>query len=73
MYSDEEKAALGLTRLLPTSLDAALEELEKDRPWVEGALGKEYMKWFFILKKAEMKKLAEMDADERKLLMIQHF
>jgi glutamine synthetase len=69
----EEKIKLGVTRLLPTSLKEALGELEKDREWIEGALGKNYINLFLILKRKEMEKLAQLGVDERKMLLIQYF
>lgn len=70
MLSDEEKQQIGLTQLLPASLGEALEELEKNRTWVDGVLGADYVKWFMILKKAEMTQMSDMDQDQRKLLLI---
>ncbi len=67
MLSEEQKRELGLTQLLPASLDEALEALEKGRGWMEGALGKEYVEWFVTLKGEEMKMWKGMDIDERRL------
>ncbi|KAM0354893.1 hypothetical protein ACHAPU_000730 [Fusarium lateritium] len=73
MYSEEEKQQLGLTKPLPTTLEAALEELENDRAWACSVLGEEYVEWFLALKKAEMKTVSDMDVQERRLFMLNYF
>ncbi|KAF4998628.1 hypothetical protein FGRMN_2954 [Fusarium graminum] len=73
MYSEEEKQELGLTKLLPTTLEAALEELENDRAWASSILGEGYVEWFLALKKAEMKTVSNMDVQERRLFMLNYF
>lgn len=73
MISKEEREELGLIKALPYSLKAALEELEADRQWAEAALGKEYIHWFLTLKRAEMEAVTEMEVNQRRRLMINHF
>ncbi|KAF5667205.1 fluG-like protein [Fusarium heterosporum] len=73
MYSEEEKQELGLTKLLPTTLEAALEELENDRAWASSVLGEGYVEWFLALKKAEMNTVSNMDVQERRLFMLNYF
>lgn len=72
-YTEEEKEKLGMTKLLPKSLDTALEELEKDRAWADKALGPEYVDWFLALKRAEMKTVSEMESKQRRLHMLNFF
>ena len=64
--TDEEKEEMGL-KLLPASLEEALEALEKAKEWMGGALGKEYVEWFLTLKREEMTAWKEMDVDARRL------
>jgi glutamine synthetase len=73
MYSDEEREALGLTKLLPASLETALKELEEDKAWADGVLGHRYIDWFLVLKRAEMKTLSKMETKERRLHMLSFF
>ncbi|KAF5638044.1 fluG-like protein [Fusarium sp. NRRL 52700] len=73
MYSDEEREKMGLTRLLPTSLDAALKELEDDRSWADSVLGQGYIDWFLALKRAEMETVLKMETKERRLHMLSFF
>lgn len=72
-FSQEELAEMGHTKILPPTLDEALTELEADLEWAEKALGKEYVQFFLIVKRAEVKALSEMDVEARRKLMIQHF
>ncbi|KAF4438520.1 hypothetical protein FACUT_4795 [Fusarium acutatum] len=73
MYSDEERKKMGLTKLLPTSLEAALKELEDDRAWADSVLGQGYIDWFLALKRAQMKTVSEMQTKERILHMLSFF
>jgi glutamine synthetase len=73
MYSDEEREKMGLTKLLPTSLEAALTELEDDRAWADSVLGQEYIDWFLALKRAEMNTVSKMETKERRLHMLSFF
>ncbi|KAF5252394.1 hypothetical protein FANTH_2694 [Fusarium anthophilum] len=73
MYSDEEREKMGLTKLLPTSLHAALKELEDDRVWADSVLGQGYIDWFLALKQAEMKTVSKMETKERRLHMLSFF
>ncbi|KAK2612396.1 hypothetical protein QQS21_001660 [Conoideocrella luteorostrata] len=71
--SDEERKDLGITKALPETLEAAIDELEADRVWAEAALGKEYLRWFLTLKRAEMEAVTKLDTIQRRKLMITHF
>ncbi|KAH7466598.1 hypothetical protein FOMA001_g16340 [Fusarium oxysporum f. sp. matthiolae] len=73
MYSDEEREKMGLTKLLPTSLEAALTELEDDRAWADSVLGQEYIDWFLALKRVEMNTSSKMETKERRLHMLSFF
>ncbi|PNP76973.1 hypothetical protein FNYG_09586 [Fusarium nygamai] len=73
MYSDEEREKMGLTKLLPTSLEAALKELEDDRAWADSVLGQGYIDWFLALKRAEMKTVSKMEIKERRMHMLSFF
>ncbi|KAF4953552.1 hypothetical protein FGADI_5888 [Fusarium gaditjirri] len=72
-YSDEEREKMGLTKLLPTSLEAALKALEDDRTWADGVLGHGYIDWFLVLKRAEMNTVLKMETKERRLHMLSFF
>ncbi|KAK2601522.1 hypothetical protein QQS21_004907 [Conoideocrella luteorostrata] len=71
--SEEERKHLGITHALPNTLEAAIDEFEADRVWAEAALGREYLRWFLTLKRAEMEAVAKLDTTERRKLMITHF
>lgn len=71
--SEEQRQGLGITKLLPKTLEEALQEVEADMVWAESALGKEYAKWFVTLKKGEAAALSKMDVRERRTLLLQHF
>ncbi|KAF5566833.1 fluG-like protein [Fusarium phyllophilum] len=73
MYSDEERKKMGLTELLPTSLEAALKELEDDRAWADSVLGQGYIDWFLALKRAEMKSVSKMETKVRRMHMLSFF
>lgn len=73
MYSEEEREKMGLTKLLPTSLEVALKELEDDRVWADGVLGQGYIDWFLALKRAEMNTVSKMEIKERRLHMLSFF
>lgn len=73
MYSDEEREKMGLTKLLPTSLEAALNELADDRAWANSVLGEEYIDWFLALKRAEMKTVSKMETRKRRIHMLSFF
>jgi glutamine synthetase len=62
-----------MKKLLPKSLETALEELEKDKTWADNALGPEYVEWFLALKRAEMKTVSEMESKQRRLHMLNFF
>ncbi|KAF4450363.1 hypothetical protein F53441_6487 [Fusarium austroafricanum] len=72
-YSEEEREKMGMSKLLPTSLEVALKELEDDRTWADGVLGSEYVDWFLALKKAEMETVSKMETKERRLHMLSFF
>lgn len=72
-YSEQERETMGLTKLLPTSLDEALKELENDWAWATSVLGQEYVEWFMALKKAEIETLSKMNVKERRLMMLNLF
>lgn len=71
--SDEQREEFGLTQPLPASLNEALEEVEKDRAWLDSVFGPDYFDWFLKLKRLEMEKLGKMEARERKLLLQKFF
>lgn len=73
MYSEEEREKMGLTKLLPTSLEVALKELEDDRAWADSVLGQGYIDWFLALKRAEMNTVLKMETKERRLYMLSFF
>ena len=64
---------LGITRPLPATFREALQEVRQDRAWMNGALGKEYVDWFLILKQAELETLGKMNGVDRTHLMVSHF
>jgi glutamine synthetase len=64
---------MGMTELLPKTLEEALDIFEKNREWLSGALGKEYVDWFLVLKRHELKTASGMETDARRLKMIDHF
>ncbi|KAM0279625.1 hypothetical protein ACHAO9_011604 [Fusarium lateritium] len=72
-YTEEEREKLGMTKLLPKSLEAALEELEKDKAWADKALGEEYVDWFLALKRAEIKTLSETESKQRRFQLLNFF
>ncbi|KAF9765756.1 hypothetical protein IL306_001896 [Fusarium sp. DS 682] len=72
-YSDDEREKMGLTKLLPTSLEAALQELEDDKTWADEVLGQGYIDWFLALKRAEMETLSKMETKERRLHLLSFF
>jgi glutamine synthetase len=67
-YSDEERAQRGIRRL-PTSLDEALDELERDQVLM-GALGPLLASSYIAVKRAESSFFKEKSAEEEAL---QHF
>ncbi|KAI1035364.1 hypothetical protein LB504_005902 [Fusarium proliferatum] len=73
MYSEEDREKMGLAKLLPTSLEVALKELEDDRVWADGVLGQGYIDWFLALKRAEMDTVSKMETKERRLHMLSFF
>ncbi|CVK85546.1 hypothetical protein LB506_005574 [Fusarium annulatum] len=73
MYSEEEREKMGLTKLLPTSLEVALKELEDDRAWADSVLGRGYIDWFLAIKRAEMNTVSKMETKERRLHMLSFF
>jgi len=46
MLSDEEREKIGLTEFLPRSLEESLEAFQKNKSWMEIALGKKYAEYF---------------------------
>lgn len=60
----------GLGTLLPASLADALKAFDDDTAWLETALGKDYVKWFRIIKSAELEALAKMDTDVRREMLM---
>ncbi|KAM0444589.1 hypothetical protein ACHAQK_002085 [Fusarium lateritium] len=72
-YTEEEREKLGVTKLLPKSLEAALEELEKDKAWADKALGEGYVDWFLALKRAEIKTLSETETKQRRFQLLNFF
>ncbi|KAF4972237.1 hypothetical protein FSARC_1134 [Fusarium sarcochroum] len=73
MYSEDDRNKMGMTKLLPVSLEAALRELESDRAWAISVLGEQYLDWFLALKKREMDVVSKMDVKDRRLHMISFF
>jgi glutamine synthetase len=64
---------MGLTQVLPASLEEALEAFETDREWAEETWGKDYVKWFLILKRHELPQIAKMDAIVRRQHFVTYF
>ena len=71
--SEDEVKQNGLGTLLPTSLAEALKAFGDDKEWLETALGKDYVKWFQIIKSEELEALAKMDPDVRREMLMKVF
>jgi glutamine synthetase len=69
MIPEEERRSLGLTEPLPGSLEEALEVLDKNKTWVESAVGEYYTDIYVALKKEEINLWQSMEVDARRLTL----
>ena len=70
--SDGERAELGIVERLPRSLVEALAALKQDAE-LQAAVGSELIDDWIELKKAEQEMLGEMDAEKRRVWLIERY
>ena len=70
--SDEQKAELGITRRIPSSLDQAVEALQQDAGLAE-ALRPGVVSHYLAMKQAEQKMLNIMPQHERKRWLMERY
>ena len=70
--TDNDRAELGVTRMLPTGLEEALEALKEDDTMVE-LLGEELVERYVAVKEAELRMLGALKEDERRQWIIERY
>ena len=70
---EESRAVYGITRQLPSSIEAALDALEKDEV-LQGLLPDDMVKTYLIMKRAEQEELLKgMEPWERRIWLIERY
>lgn len=70
--SDSQRTELGIMKMLPTSIEDAVEALEMDAE-VAGAMSEGMVKHYLTMKKAEQNMLNEMLEHERRIWLIERY